>query len=354
MITDEYHGAKENGTLAKLPEELATYTDSLVALIDTVFSDAALPKIEDGRVAKENPLNQNFLKKEFQELWKKINHRAAYTVDFDSEELVKKATDAVNANLRVAKLQFQLKKGEQEDEIEPEDLEAGRGFVVRSQEMAYNAKSIQSTVSYDLIGEIAEQTQLTRRTVGSILQGLELPVFNQFRTNPEDFITKASKLIKEQKATAIIEHLAYDPVDDSFDAAIFASPKQSDFSKGYRAKNHIYDYVFTDSKGEREFVEELDTSTEVTVYAKLPRGFYIPTPVGDYNPDWAIAFESGKVKHLYFVAETKGSMSGLELRKIEESKISCAKKFFAKITNEQVRYEMVNNYENLMTLLEHE
>lgn len=351
LITDDYHGARENGTLAKLPPELEIYTDSLVALIDTVFSDATLPKIDDGRVAKENPLNKNFHKKEFQELWAKINHRAAYTVDFDSEELVKKASDAVNAHLRVAKLQFQLKKGQQEDEISQESLEAGASFVIRSQATEYNAKSIQSTVSYDLIGEIAEHTQLTRRTVGSILQGLELPVFNQFRTNPEDFITKASKLIKEQKATAIIEHLAYDPIGDSFEASIFTSPKQADFSKAYEAKNHIYDYVFTDSKGERAFVENLDTSAEVTVYAKLPRGFSIPTPVGDYNPDWAIAFESGKVKHLYFIAETKGTMSSLELREIEKAKIACARKFFAKITQDEVRYDVIDNYENLMGLL---
>ncbi|GHC41178.1 type III restriction-modification system endonuclease [Roseibacillus persicicus] len=352
LITEEYHGAKENGTLAKLPPELEAYTDSLVVLIDTVFSDAAMPQIVDNRAAKENRLNENFQKKEFQELWKRINHRAAYTVAFDSEELVQKAIKAVNTNLRVAKLQFQLKKGQQEDEISQESLEAGKSFVLRAQETEYNAKSIQSTVSYDLIGEIAAHTQLTRRTVGSILQGLELPVFNQFRTNPEDFITQASRLIKEQKATAIIEHLAYDPVDERFDSTIFTSPKHADFSQAYKANNHIYDYVFTDSKGERTFVGNLDTSAEVTVYAKLPRGFSIPTPVGDYNPDWAIAFESGKVKHLYFIAETKGSMSSLQLREIEKAKIDCAKKFFAKITQDEVRYDVIESYDSLMSLLQ--
>ena len=352
-ISDEYHGAKENGALAPLPEELANFTDSLVTLIDSVYSESALDsQFEDDRKAKENPLNKNFEKKEFQELWSKINHRAAYTVDFDSEELVKKATDALNANLRVAKLQFQLKRGEQQDEIEQGDLEAGQSFALRENEVKYNEKSVRSTVSYDLIGEIAGSTQLTRRTVGIILQGLDLPVFNQFRENPEDFITKASKLIKEQKATAIIEHLTYNPIEEGFDSDIFTSPKHADFNKAYKASNHIYDYVFTDSKGEREFVENLDISTEVTVYAKLPRGFSIPTPVGDYNPDWAIAFESGKVKHLYFIAETKGSMSSLELRDIEKSKIACAKKFFAKITEEEVKYEVVDNYENLMNLLQ--
>lgn len=153
-------------------------------------------------------------------------------------------------------------------------------------------------------------------------------------------------------ATMIIEHLAYDPLDERYDSTIFAVEKaKEDFTKAFRAKNHIYDYVFTDSKGEREFVEELDTSAEVTVYAKLPRGFAIPTPVGDYNPDWAIVFNSGKVRHVYFIAETKGSMSKLDLRPIEESKISCARKFFARISDDQVKYDMVDSYEKLMSLV---
>ena len=208
----------------------------------------------------------------------------------------------------------------------------------RSRNPRTNPASLRSNVRYDLIGEIAEGTQLTRRTVGAILKGLEIPVFNQFRDNPEDFIAQSSRLIKEQKATMIIEHLSYDPINERYDSTIFATEKSSnDFSKAFKANNHIYDYVFTDSKIERAFAEDLDTSAEVTVYAKLPRGFAIPTPVGDYNPDWAIAFVEGKVKHVYFIAETKGSMSSMELRKIEECKIDCARKFFTKITSDQVK-----------------
>ena len=95
----------------------------------------------------------------------------------------------------------------------------------------------------------------------------------------------------------------------------------------------------------------MDASTEVVVYSKLPNGFYIPTPVGNYNPDWAIAFESGKVRHLYFIAETKGSMSSMELREIEKSKIECARRFFSDIASENVRYDVVDSYEKLMGLV---
>ena len=229
---------------------------------------------------------------------------------------------------------------------------AKTGFEVREQQSQYVTGTINATVPYDLIGEICNLTNLTRRTVAAILIGLERHVFGQFKRNPEAFISKASTLIKEQKATMIIEHLAYDPIDECYDSEIFTVEKaKEDFSKAYQANNHIYDYVFTDSKGEREFVEELDTSAEVTVYAKLPRGFSIPTPVGDYNPDWAIAFDSGAVRHVYFIAETKGSMSKLDLRPIEESKINCARKFFAKISDDQVKYDMVNSYEKLIQVV---
>lgn len=353
QITDKYHEAKKQGTLTPLPEELKPHAEQIFQLIDSVYSDAALPDPEDGRKAKENVLNENFHRKEFQALWQKINRRAAYTVDFDSDELVAKSIQALNADLRVEKLRFQVKRGEQADSMEAEDLAGKSAFNVKEQEAAFVTGSIRATVSYDLIGEIAEAAQLTRRTVAAILRGLEVPVFAQFKSNPEAFISKAATLIREQKATMIIEHLAYDPIDERYDSAIFTVEKaKEDFSKAFPAKNHIYDYVFTDSKGEREFVEELDTSAEVTVYAKLPRGFAIPTPVGDYNPDWAIVFDSGKVRHVYFIAETKGSMSKLDLRPIEESKIQCARKFFAKISDDQVKYDMVDSYEKLMGLVQ--
>lgn len=126
---------------------------------------------------------------------------------------------------------------------------------------------------------------------------------------------------------------------------------------GDKLRKSVYEYVVTDSKVERSFVEQLDVSDEVVVYSKLPRGFFIPTPVGDYNPDWAIAFrdDTTKIKHVYFVAETKGSMSTLQLKGVEEAKIECARKFFAslnaKADNDGVKYDVVDTYENLLALV---
>ena len=206
--------------------------------------------------------------------------------------------------------------------------------------------------AYDLIGKIAEDTQLTRSTISQILQEMNIAVFGQYKVNPEDFILKTSRIVNEQKATVIVEHLAYNPVEATHTLDIFTQEKpKEDFTKAIKTDRHIYDYVFTDSKNERDFVKDLDTGTEVVVYAKLPRSFFIPTPVGSYNPDWAIAFKQGEVKHVYFIAETKGYMSSMEIRKIEECKIDCARKFFTKITSDQVKYDIVDSYSKLMELV---
>lgn len=359
-ITNTYHDAKKQGALAPLPPELQAHGEQVYQLIDSVFSDSQMFEISDDRRPKKNPLNSNFEKQEFKELWNRINRRAAYSVDFDSDELVQKAVGALNdkdQGLRVTPLQYIIQTGEQAAQVSYDGLKDGEAFVLKATETEKNIHSIHSAVKYDLIGKIAEGTQLTRRTTADILKGINVAVFAQFRTNPESFISEAIRLINEQKATMIIEHLAYDPVEDKFDLDIFtAGQTKQDFSKaGDKLKRHIYDYVITDSNIERDFVKELDTCTEVVVYAKLPRGFLIPTPVGDYNPDWAVSFKEGAVKHIYFVAETKGSMSSMALNEIEKTKIKCAHKFFDEINRkyapQNVKYDVVSSFGKLMELV---
>jgi type III restriction enzyme len=350
-VTEQYHQAKKEGSLAALPPELEPYKEQVFQLIDSVFSEAQLPKIEDDRKGKVNPLNANFEKKEFQELWGKINRKAIYAVDFKTDELIAKCIKALDKELKVTPLQYTVTAGEQKAVVEYDEVKAGDAFTVLENSTEKLTSSAGSAVPYDLIGKIAEATQLTRKTVAEVLGKIGTHVFGQFKSNPEDFILKASTIINEQKATVIVEHLSYDPIEETHSVNIFTQEKREDLSKGFQATRCIYDYVFTDSTNERTFVGELDASAEVVVYAKLPKSFSIPTPVGNYNPDWAIAFQAGKVKHIFFVAETKGSMSSMDLRKIEESKIECARKFFAKITSDQVKYDVVNNYGKLMELM---
>lgn len=205
-------------------------------------------------------------------------------------------------------------------------------------------------MKYDLVGKLVEETKLTRKDVIAILHGIQKPVFDQFKDNPEEFIIKAAALINDEKATAIIQHITYDVLDDCYGTEVFTDPTINGKLgvNAMKAKKHLYDHVVFDSINERDFAAELDTNTDVAVYVKLPDGFYISTPVGHYNPDWAIAFYEGKVKHIYFVAETKGSMSSMQLRLIEESKIHCAREHFKAISSDSVVYDVVDSYQSLL------
>lgn len=355
-LSEVYKADLKEGTLAEpTSEELKAVIDFVWPLVDALYIDVPLPA--NDRKPKKIPLNEaNFKKKEFQELWRRINHKAVYQVEFDSDELIGKCVKALDTHLNVTAMQYVVQAGKQRDSLEADDLASGVGFDVSTTSTQTETVSAGSQVKYDLLGEITEKTQLTRRTAAKILSKVTPDTFAKFRLNPEQFITEAARLINEQKATAIVEHLTYDALEDQFDSAIFTENQSAqDFTKaGEKLKKHVYDYVVTDSKVERAFVTELDTSTEVAVYAKLPRGFFIPTPVGDYNPDWAIAFTEGTVKHVYFVAETKGSLSTLQLRGVEDAKIECARKFFAQVNHKfegQVKYDVADSYSKLMELV---
>ena len=353
-LTDEWLEL-DKAEIPPLPSGLEGFAPQIAALIDSLHLDIPLP--DDGRKPKRIPLNQaNFEKKAFQELWGRINHKAVYQVEFDSAELVTKCADALDRQLHVTPLQYVVQAGEQNAALEADDLSKGEAFAVSDTTTHTETATASSQVKYDLLGEITEKTQLTRRTASAILRGVQPGTFKKYRQNPEHFITETARIINEQKATVIVEHLTYDSLAQRHDTAIFTENQtKQDFTKaGQKLKKHIYDYVVADSQVERDFVTELDTSTEVVVYAKLPRGFFIPTPVGDYNPDWAIAFEEGTVKHVYFVAETKGSLSSMQLKGAELAKIDCARKFFETLNavdDHDVKYDVVTDYGQLMQLV---
>lgn len=346
---------REEALAEPTSEVLEPVFDFVWPLVDALYLD--VPKPLDDRRAKKIPLNQaNFDREEFQELWRRINHKTVYEVDFDSSELIDKAVHELDKNLNVAAMQYVVQSGIQRDQISSDDFATGAGFKKSSIETTTETVTAGSQVKYDLIGEIAEKTRLTRRTVTAILKGVAPETFAKFRLNPEQFLREASRLVNEQKAAVIVNRLTYNKLDETFDSTIFTEnqTKQDMKKAGGKLDKHIYDYVVTDSKVERAFVEDLDTSREVSVYAKLPRGFFIPTPVGDYNPDWAIAFTEGSVKHVYFVAETKGSLSTLQLKGAEKSKIECARRFFATLSedsSDSVTYDVVTDYSELMQIV---
>ena len=355
-ISQEYHEAKSQGTLCPMRPELEPYRESVLSLVDSLYlCTRGIPVADESR-CRTNNLNANFRKKEFQELWRRINHKAVYRVDFDSDELIRKCIDTLNAELKVTPLKYVVVTGIQNDNMTTEHLDRGTGFTIKKTETEFNKASVHSLVKYDLLGKLAELTNLTRKTLASILSGIHSSTFDLFRQNPENFIAESGRLINEQKATCIIERLSYDCLSERYDSDVFTEAQvRLEGDPGQKLQKHIYDYVATQSGVERRFVRELDTDQDVVVYAKLPSGFFIPTPVGPYNPDWAIAFREGSVKHIYFVAETKGSMSSMSLRGVEETKITCARKFFAMLTEKlrdnSVTYDVVDSYDKLMDIV---
>lgn len=349
-LTDKYYEDKANGEI-KIAEEAKDIASGVIEIIDSIYDSKAMqPENARSNNVELQVDDEKLNSKEFKALWSKINAKSVYVVDFDTDELIRKSIASLDSKLRVAKIYFKVETGAMDSIKSKEDLIAGASFVQEESGSYGVSVAANSNVKYDLIGKLVDETGLTRKAIIAILQGIQPYVFNQFKDNPEEFITKAAQLINDQKATAIIEHITYDVLDEQYGTDIFTDPtiKGKLGVNAMKAKKHLYDHIVYDSSNERDFATDLDTNTDVAVYVKLPDGFYISTPVGHYNPDWAIAFYEGSVKHIYFVAETKGSMNSMQLRLIEESKIHCAREHFKAISNGNVVYDVVDSYTSLM------
>ena len=351
-LTSKYKEDRANGVI-KVADSVQEYSADIIKILDTVY-DGKYAGIENG---KDNNTVVNLEKDkidrdEFKELWSRINHKSVYAVDFDSEELVRKAVQALDEKLRVTELYFTVETGHLDAIQSKEALEAGKAFIREVNGMnQHKAKvRVNNGIKYDLVGKLVNDTGLTRKAIVAILTGVQAMTFQQFKNNPEEFIIKASQLINEEKATSVIEHITYCALDETYDTDIFtiAQVKAKLDENAIAVDKSIYDHVIYDSTNEREFASNLESDNKVVVYVKLPDKFFIDTPVGHYNPDWAIAFKTGLVKHVYFIAETKGSMSSMQLRLIEKSKISCARKHFKAISGENVVYDVVDSYKSLL------
>ena len=350
VLTDKYYEDKANGEI-KVAEEVADSAAAVIEIVDSIYD----PKSLQPENARSNNVelqvdDDKLAMPEFKALWSKINAKSVYVVDFDTDELIRKSIASLDSKLRVSKIYFKVESGAMDTIKSKDDLLSGASFV-KEESASYGVTvTASSNVKYDLVGKLVDETGLTRKAIIAILQGIQPAVFNQFKDNPEEFILKAASLINDQKATAIIEHITYDVLDEHYGMDVFTDPtiKGKLGVNAMKAKKHLYDHIVYDSSNERDFATDLDTNTDVAVYVKLPDGFYISTPVGHYNPDWAIAFYEGKVKHIYFVAETKGSMNSMQLRLIEESKIHCAREHFKAISSGNVVYDVVDSYKSLL------
>ncbi len=353
ILTDKYYVDKTNGEI-KIAEEVANSAASVIRIIDSIYDSKAMKPENARSINIELRVDEDKLvMPEFRALWEKINSKTVYVVDFDTDELIQKAIRSLDSRLHVPKIFFKVEIGTMESIKSKDKLVSGTSFVKEESSSYGHEIAASSNVKYDLIGKLVEETRLTRKAIIQILKSIKPSVFKQFKDNPEEFIIKAASLINDEKATSIIEHITYDVIDDRYGTEVFTDPavKGRLGVNAMKSNKHLYDHIVYDSDNEQKFAEELDTNADVAVYVKLPDGFYISTPVGRYNPDWAIAFYEGTVKHIYFVAETKGSMSTMQLRLIEESKIHCAREHFKAISNGEVVYDVVDSYKSLLDLM---
>jgi len=357
LPTEKYHEAKKVGIL-ELSETTKQYEQIVFEVMDSVFNPDSI-KIKNARddnvIAKIK--KDNFEKQEFNDLWHKISKKTAYTVNFDTVELVKNCIEKLDSDLKVSNIIIVVERGKLEKISSKLEMESASGFSDHSKEVKNIESAANISVKYDLIGKIVDGTSLTRRTISDILKGIKEVTFNKFRNNPEEFISNSIRLINQEKATAIVQSIVYDPLNDSYGTDIFTSAtiKGKLGTNMMVSKRGIFDYTEYDSTTiEKPFAENLDASDDVIVYAKIPvrdNGFKIHTPMGNYTPDWAIAFKRESIKHIYFVAETKGSLNSLELKGIENAKIACAKKHFEAICSDDVRYDVVRSFDDLLKLV---
>lgn len=352
-LTDIYYEDKSNNEL-KLADEVKGFEASVVEIIDTIYDSRTMVPENARSNNVELKVDEDKLSMpEFKALWSKINSKSVYVVDFDTDELVKKAIISLDKKLNVPKIYLKVETGAMKKIKSKDDLMSGMAFIKDGSAVHENTSVSSSNIKYDLIGKLVDETGLTRKAIIQILQGIRSTTFEQFKNNPEEFIIKAAALINDEKATAIIQHITYNIIEEEYSTDIFTDPtiKGRLGINAMKVNRHLYDHIVFDSTNEKKFVTEMDISKDVKVYVKLPDGFYISTPVGRYNPDWAIAFCEGSIKHIYFVAETKGTMSSMQLRLIEESKIHCAREHFKAISNGEVVYDVIDSYDSLLNLV---
>lgn len=351
QLTDKYWQASRNGEL-KLREEVAAYAAAVIEILDSVYRpDAGRPKDARANTLELKVDEKKLASDAFKRLWAQINGRSAYTVQFDEQELIENAIKTIDRELQVEKIYFTVQSGKMERIESKQALENGEAFAQQAHEIKELDAAASTSLKYDLLGKIVAETELTRAAIAKILSGIASDKFDQYKENPEDFIIKASELINREKAAIVIQHIAYNKIDAAYDTTIFTEPGKSGAlgRNAMKTNKHLYNYLLYDSDTEKKFASDLDQEkNEVELFIKLPRSFYISTPMGKYNPDWAIAFQEGKVKHIYFVAETKGSLNSLELRAKEKAKIECARKHFEAISSDRIKYEVVNSYKDLM------
>lgn len=345
-LTDKYYADKDKGELNF--GDVEDLHNVIVKQLDSVFNPSAV-KPKNGRGNEPAHFDGDKFKTEFLNLWQKINIHSYYTVHFDSDKLKEKAIEELNKRLNVTEIRIVVSHGALEEIKDKQSLEDGTAMHEDLRKTVHVTEAVGNTVKYDLIGQLVSKTGLTRKTIVGILKGMSKEKFSLFRMNPEEFIMKSANIINLCKAFSVVEHIKYNKLSNTFDKDVFTETtiRGKLGENAMKSKKSLYDLVVVDSKKEMEFADSLEKEDIVEVYTKLPRKFYINTPMGHYNPDWAVVFKEGTVKHVYFIAETKGKALDADLRPVESAKIECAKRHFTSIGASDVTYDVVDSWKDL-------
>ncbi|MCC6366469.1 MAG: DEAD/DEAH box helicase family protein [Bryobacterales bacterium] len=342
-VQDTLRKALKDG-MVKLPD---AFTAQLPQVNDILRKLAGKLDIKNADERRPIPTRKAVLHSaEFQALWDRIKHKTTYRVQFDNEKLVTDCADAIRKGPPVTKTRVQIRKA---------DLAIGRGGV-SAEETASAAPIVieESDIELpDVLTDLQDKTQLTRRSLARILTGSQR--LDDFKRNPQQFIEIATESINRTKRLALVDGIRYQRIGDEVYCAqeLFEQEELTGYLKNMlAAKKSVYEQVVYDSAGvERRFAEELEKNEAVKVYAKLPGWFKVPTPLGTYNPDWAVLVEKDGTERLYFVVETKSSLFDDDLRNREGAKIECGKAHFKALAagDNPAQFVQARNLDDVMS-----
>ncbi len=335
-IQDTLKSALKAGTL-EFPEEYQQHSSQINAVLKKVSGNLNIKNHDD---KKKVLLNKAvYLSPEFKELWDRIKYRTTFRVDFNVDDLVKKCSEDIKDNLQVGKARFVYRKSKV-------DIDRG-GVHVAEDPGVYSTYDSKSFELPDLITYLQNETNLTRRTIVKIIN--DSGRLDSFKNNPQKFIEQVSEIIKKQMRLFVVDGIKYYKIGDEhfYGQELFEENELF----GYLQKNmvesekSVFDHVVYDSDVELQFASAFEKSDDIKLYAKLPDWFKIDTPLGTYNPDWAVLVEADGREKLYFVVETKGSLFTDALRPTEQAKIDCGKAHFKALGND-VEFTISNGFDH--------
>jgi len=339
-VQDSLRSALKEGALA-LPEEFEPHREAITVILKKAAGRLEVKNADERRQVKLR--KEVFLSEDFKALWDRIKHKTTYRVAFDNDRLIDDCIQAIQKAPSISKTRLQWRKA---------DIAIGKaGVGAEEKECAAPITLDEQDIELpDLLTELQDRTQLTRRSLLRIVR--ESGRLGDFKRNPQAFIDLAAEVINKAKQLALVDGIKYQRLGDYYAQELFEQDELSGYLKNMleNTRKSVHEHVVYDSAIEREFAEQMEKFDAVKLYAKLPGWFKVPTPLGSYNPDWAVLVDTEEGERLYFVVETKGSVFTDDLRRKEGAKIACGRKHFeaiADVHENPAKYIVANKWSDV-------